>query len=297
VVASEIRIRANGMELAAKQWGSADAPAVIALHGWLDNAASFDRLAPMLPGYRIIALDLAGHGYSTHRPEGVRYNALDNVDDVVALADALDLERFILLAHSWGAGIATYTAGIFPERVSELILVEGIGGYTSRPHEAPSILRKAVEDLKNADTKRKPLYATRDEAIRARAQAHAGISMDAAARLCTRGLEPVHGGFTWRSDPRLRMSSVIRPTEEMVTAFLRRLSMPVLLVLGRLGLLAEDPTLQVRAHQIPDCRSMVLDGNHHLHLELDTCSAVADAITAFLCDSCRRSRGAMKGSH
>jgi len=285
------------MELAAKQWGSADAPAVIALHGWLDNAASFDRLAPMLPGYRIIALDLAGHGYSTHRPEGVRYNALDNVDDVVALADALDLERFILLAHSWGAGIATYTAGIFPERVSELILVEGIGGYTSRPHEAPSILRKAVEDLKNADTKRKPLYATRDEAIRARAQAHAGISMDAAARLCTRGLEPVHGGFTWRSDPRLRMSSVIRPTEEMVTAFLRRLSMPVLLVLGRLGLLAEDPTLQVRAHQIPDCRSMVLDGNHHLHLELDTCSAVADAITAFLCDSCRRSRGAMKGSH
>ena len=281
---TEIRICTNGMELTAKQWGSADAPAVIALHGWLDNAASFDRLAPVLSGYRIIALDFAGHGYSAHRPAGVRYHELDNVDDVIALADALDLEHFILLAHSWGAGIATYTAGTFPERISKLMLVEGIGSNTSHPNEAPSILRKAVEGLKKADAKRKPVYETRDEAIRARSQAHAGISVDAATQLCSRGLQPVHGGFSWRSDPRLKMSSAIRPTEEMMTAYLQRLTMPVLMICGRHSLLATDPTLQLRADEIPDCRSILLDGNHHLHLELDTCSAVADAIAAFLRD-------------
>jgi pimeloyl-ACP methyl ester carboxylesterase len=284
VLTTDFGIRANGMELAAKQWGNAGAPAIIALHGWLDNAASFDRLAPSLPGYRITALDFAGHGYSAHRPDGVRYHVLDNVDDVLALADALGLERFILLAHSWGAGVATYTAGTFPERISKLVLVEGIGSTTNDPNEAPSILRKAVEDRKTVDAKRKPVYVTRDEAIRARAQAHAGISVDAATQICSRGLEPVHGGFSWRSDPRLKNSSAVRPTEEMMTAYLRRLSMPVLMIRGRRSLLATDPTPQMRAAQIPDCRSILLDGNHHLHLELDTCSAVADAIAAFLRD-------------
>jgi pimeloyl-ACP methyl ester carboxylesterase len=117
---------------------------------------------------------------TAHIPDGVRYHVLDNVDDVLALADALGLERFILLAHFWGAGVATYTAGIFPERISKLVLVEGIGSTTNDPNEAPSILRKAVEDRKTVDAKRKPVYVTRDEAIRARAQAHAGITVDAA---------------------------------------------------------------------------------------------------------------------
>lgn len=284
VLTTEICIRANGIELAAKQWGNADAPAVIALHGWLDNAASFDRLAPALPGYRIIALDSAGHGYSAHRPRGARYHLMDNVDDVIALADALDLERFILLAHSWGADMATFTAASFPERSRKLVLVEGIGSSVSPPNEAPSMLRRAVEDLKKADTKRKPVYATRDEAIRARSQAHGGTSVDAATQLCSRDLEPVPDGFSWRSDSRLKMSSAIRPTEEMMTAYLQRLSMPVLMIRGRHSLLAKDPTLQMRADQIPNCRSILLDGNHHLHLELDTYSAVADTIAEFLRD-------------
>ena len=214
MLTEEIRIHANGMELAAKQWGSADAPAIIALHGWLDNAASFDRLAPALPSYRIIALDLAGHGYSAHRPEGVRYHMLDNVDDVIALADALDLKRFILLGHSMGAGIATYTAASFPERVSRLVLVEGISSNTSRPDEGPSVLRKAVEDMKKAGARRKPVYETRDEAILARSQVIGGISVDAATHICSRGLESVGSGFTWRSDPRLIMSAAIRPTDD-----------------------------------------------------------------------------------
>ncbi len=282
MLTEEIRIQANGLELAAKQWGSADAPAIIALHGWLDNAASHDRLAPALQGYRVIALDFAGHGYSSHRPEGVRYHMLDNVDDVIALADALELQQFILLGHSMGAGIATYTAASFPERVRKLILLEGIGSNTSRPDEAPSVLRKAVEDMKKAGAKRKPVYETREEAIQARSQAIGGISLDAAAHICSRGLEPVGDGFTWRSDPRLKMSSAIRLTDEMVTAYLQSLTMPVLLVRGRHSFFATESTLQKRAEMIPNCRSVVLDGNHHLHLEPDTFAAVADAINGFL---------------
>ena len=63
----EVRPSLGHIELAAHLFGPVDGLPVIALHGWLDNANSFARLAPLLRGLRIVALDLAGHGYSEHR--------------------------------------------------------------------------------------------------------------------------------------------------------------------------------------------------------------------------------------
>ena len=69
-VVEEIRLSLPHIELAAHVFGPEDGIPVIALHGWLDNANSFARLAPKLHGLRIVALDLAGHGHSAHRPPG-----------------------------------------------------------------------------------------------------------------------------------------------------------------------------------------------------------------------------------
>lgn len=282
MLTEDIRIQVSGVELAAKQWGDSDKPAIIALHGWLDSAASYDRLAPCLSQYRVIALDFSGHGYSAYRPSGMRYHMLDNVDDVIGLADALDLEQFVLMGHSMGAGIATYTAASFPERISQLVLIEGIGTLASPPAEAPQVLRKAVEEMKKAGAKRKPVYESRNEAIEARSQAIGGISLDAAAILCSRGLEVADNGFTWRSDSRLRMSSSLWLTEELVQGFLAALSMPVLLIRGEQSFLANSQTLQERARHVAHCQLVSLPGNHHLHLEAASYEAVAGAIQAFL---------------
>lgn len=282
MLTEEIRVNVRGLELAAKQWGDADLPVILALHGWLDNAATYDRLAPMLQGYRVIAMDFAGHGYSGHRPEGVRYHLLDHVDDVIGFADAMGLERFILLGHSMGAGIATYTAAAFPERVEKLILLEGIGSHSSPAADGPTILRQAVEEMKKAGAKRKPVYEAKEEAISARAQSIGGISEDAAMVLCSRGLEKVEGGYTWRSDPRVKMASIIRLSEDMVLAHLAALSMPALLIRGEQSFFAATPLLQQRAATIPQCQQVSLPGHHHLHLERDTCTAVAQAIQPFI---------------
>ena len=66
----EVRLNLGHIELAAHLFGPQQGIPVIALHGWLDNANTFARLAPRLHGLRIVALDLAGHGYSDHRPVG-----------------------------------------------------------------------------------------------------------------------------------------------------------------------------------------------------------------------------------
>ena len=73
-VVEEIRLSLPHIELAAHLFGPEDGVPVIALHGWLDNANSFARLAPKLTGLRIVALDLAGHGHSAHRPPGASYS-------------------------------------------------------------------------------------------------------------------------------------------------------------------------------------------------------------------------------
>lgn len=80
----ECALPLSSIRLAAMAWGHSAGLPVLALHGWLDNAASFARLAPLLPDWRIVALDLAGHGHSKHRPAGCRYHLMDYVFDVIA---------------------------------------------------------------------------------------------------------------------------------------------------------------------------------------------------------------------
>ena len=56
-----------GLTLAAQVWGRRGGTPVLALHGWLDNASTFDLLAPLVPECELVALDLAGHGRSGFR--------------------------------------------------------------------------------------------------------------------------------------------------------------------------------------------------------------------------------------
>jgi pimeloyl-ACP methyl ester carboxylesterase len=57
----ERRLALPHLALAAREWPG-DGPKVLALHGWLDNAASFDPLLPLLPDVHAVAIDLPGHG-------------------------------------------------------------------------------------------------------------------------------------------------------------------------------------------------------------------------------------------
>ena len=134
------RIALPHLALAALEWGDPAAPPLVALHGWLDNAASFALLAPRLaPRYRVIALDLPGHGHSGHLPAGAGYHYLDHVRAVLAVLDALELSRCRLLGHSLGAGIASLVAAAAPARIERLHLIEGLGplGDDGTPNVGP----------------------------------------------------------------------------------------------------------------------------------------------------------------
>ena len=278
----EVRLRLPHIELAAHLYGPDDGVPVIALHGWLDNAASFARLAPKLPGLRIVALDFAGHGHSEHRPAGGSYAIWDYVHDVLQVAEQFGWQRFSLLGHSMGAIVSVLLAGAMPERVERLALIDGLMPYTGEADSAPSKLGEALRAQLALVDKRKPVYAEFERAVQARMRGVGAVSLEAAELLAQRGLMPVPGGYTWRTDSRLTLPSPLRLTQAHALAFVRALKCPARLVLAEQGMLQAQPQLSELLAGLP-LEVMQCAGGHHLHLDDEAgAQLVADCFKAFL---------------
>ncbi len=283
VLFEEVRLSLPHLEVAAHLYGPDDGKPVIALHGWLDNAATFSRLAPRLQGLRIVALDLPGHGHSDHRPIGAGYNIWDYAHDVLQVAEQFGWQRFSLLGHSMGAIVSVLLAGALPERVERLALIDGVIPYTGEADSAPQKLGSALEALLAVNDKCKPVYASFDQAVEARMKGVGAVSREAAELLAQRGLMPVPGGYTWRTDPRLMLPSAMRLTRAHALAFVSRVACPTSLVLAEQGLMMQPELLELVESFPFDIRRLV--GGHHLHLDDDIgAEAVARVFNSFLHD-------------
>lgn len=278
----EVRLRLPHIELAAHLYGPEDGVPVIALHGWLDNAASFARLAPLLPGLRIVALDFAGHGHSDHRPPGGSYAIWDYAHDVLQVAEQFGWQRFSLLGHSMGAIVSVLLAGAMPERIERLALIDGLIPYTGEADTAPQKLGEALKAQLALAGKSKPVYAEFDRAVQARMRGVGAVSREAAELLAQRGLMPVPGGYTWRTDSRLTLPSPLRLTHAHALAFVRNLQCPARLVMAQQGMLLAQPEITQMIEGLP-VEAMQLPGGHHLHLDDEVgAGLVADCFKAFL---------------
>ena len=278
----EVRLRLPHIELAAHLYGPEDGLPVIALHGWLDNAASFARLAPLLPGLRIVALDFAGHGHSDHRPPGGSYAIWDYAHDVLQVAEQFGWQRFSLLGHSMGAIVSVLLAAAMPERIERLALIDGLIPYTGEADSAPQKLGEALKAQLALAGKSKPVYAEFDRAVEARMRGVGAVSREAAELLAQRGLMPVPGGYTWRTDSRLTLPSPLRLTHAHALAFIAGLQCPTKLVMAEQGMLLAQPSITQLVEGVA-IEVAQLPGGHHLHLDDDSGAAlVADCFKAFL---------------
>lgn len=277
---TEQRFDADGRNLAALRLGTAGGRRVLALHGWLDNAASFLPLAAELPQYDWVALDFAGHGHSAHRAPRDWYAFLDHLDDVAAVLDELGWERCTLVGHSMGGAVASVFAAAWPARVERLVMIESAGPVARRTGTPLEQLRLGLSERAAHDPARRRIFPDARGAILARRQA-GGLSEPVARLLMERNLAPDARGVALRIDPRLRINSPARFEESTVQAWLAGIACPTLAI-------AADPPFpgfdaQVRAERlacIADAHVVVLPGNHHLHMEDPV--PVAEVIRAFL---------------
>ncbi|WP_193161189.1 alpha/beta fold hydrolase [Microbulbifer hainanensis] len=279
----EISLEFDGKTIAARQWGDPDGAPVLALHGWLDNCASFDRLAPLLGGINLVAVDMAGHGLSYHRSRDANYNIWEEVEDVLGVAHALGWRKFSLLAHSRGAVAAMLTAGTFPDRIERMALIDGLVPPPAQDAEAPETLAKAIAQRARYGARKPRHFDTIEEAVEARKNGMFRLSDDAAQRLVERGTHAAGdgGAVVWSNDPRLMATSTVKLNNAQVQAFLDRAAMPVRLVLAEAGIVDIIARLRPLLDDHPNIAVRELPGGHHLHME-DGAEAIAEWFGPFL---------------
>lgn len=113
----------HGLKLHALEW-SQEGTLLLFLHGFSNDAHVWDWIAPVVaPHYRVVALDQRGHGDSDRDPEG-RYDHETMARDANAAIESLGASRAVIVGHSLGGRVAMRFAGLFPEKLAGLVIVD-----------------------------------------------------------------------------------------------------------------------------------------------------------------------------
>lgn len=275
-----LSITIPGFTIAYRTWGKPSNPPILALHGWLDNANSFEPLAQYLQdNYYLIAIDFPGHGHSSHLPDGCHYHFTDGIFILTQIINALGLTQVHLLGHSMGACLASLAAGITPDRFLSLALIEGLGPFSAPPQTACKQLANYLNHLTENEPKTSKAYQSLEKAARARS-IRGYVSLEIAAILCERGLMDVDGTFYWRHDQRLLIPSPLWMTEEQILSCLHAIHTKTHLITATNGFAFDQELMPHRINAVNNLTVTQLEGGHHIHMEQP--KKVADILLKFM---------------
>jgi pimeloyl-ACP methyl ester carboxylesterase len=122
--------------------GPPNGSAVVLLHGWPDDALTWNGVAPALhtAGLRTYAPYLRGFGPTRFNDASIKRSGQLSAlgADVIAFADALKLQRFAVIGHDWGARAAYIAAALWPERITSIVALS-VGWGTNDPNQTISL--------------------------------------------------------------------------------------------------------------------------------------------------------------
>jgi pimeloyl-ACP methyl ester carboxylesterase len=270
------RLRLNYVD-----WGNPGAPPLILLHGGRDHCRNWDWVAADLRrDYHIIAPDLRGHGDSAWATSG-DYSMGAFVYDLAQLIHQQGLAPARIVAHSLGGNIALRYAGAFPETVSRLVAIEGLG--PSPTMMADRATRSPVERMRTwvAETRklagRVPRrYPTLEDAFH-RMQAENRHLTEAQARYLTvhGAMQNEDGSYSWKFDNYVRAFSPVDFATEDLQAIWGNIRCSILFVNGAESW-ASNPERDGRMAYFRDGRVATFEGAGHWvhHDKLDEFIAV-----------------------
>ncbi|MCK8045256.1 alpha/beta hydrolase [Shewanella sp. 1CM18E] len=283
---NEITLKLPHITLAGRLWGSPDKPLLLALHGWLDNANSFEPLSHYLADYQVLAIDWPGHGGSQHRPGSYPLHWVDYLYDLDALIEVLThvvkRKPFALVGHSLGGIIASAYAAAFADKVDKLVLIEALSPlYESESKSKTRLQNSFAGHRRFLATQAKPASIYRDMAIAANAR-HKLTALDLqwCELLTQRNMQNLDSGVCWRSDPRLKLDSPLRLTFSQVDALMQAHTVNTLLISGSGGFPQLREAIPMAHRWFERLQTVELDGDHHLHM--GNAAQVSEAIRDFL---------------
>ncbi len=258
-------------------------PTLVLAPGLTANAHAFDAIVPQLAGHmRVLALDLRGRGQSAAPPSG--YTMADHAADVLGLLDTLGIEQVVMGGHSFGGFLSLYLAAHAPERVARLVVIDAavsVAGPRTRELIQPALDRLGQTYASFADylalLKAAPYYHNWpwDPAVESYYQADVHVAADGSVRA--------------RSQPAHIAAAMDGVIAEPWREHLARVTQPVLLLhaLGAYGPPGAPPIVSAEqaaetVELLPDCRYVLVPGNHQTMLYGAGATAIAAAISAFV---------------
>jgi pimeloyl-ACP methyl ester carboxylesterase len=270
------RVDAGGYELAVYEWGDEAAPPVLACHGGMDFAATFDLIAPLVAaaGWRFVAWDQRGHGDSD-RTELYSWDG-DVRDAYHVLASSADAPCPVI-GHSKGGGMMMQLAEAMPHRVSHVVNLDGLPCSRPQPdvtnHDRTRLVSAEVSnwlDYRRSAGGRERKPGSLVELATRRQKMNPRLPLEWLQYVAGIGAEEVEGGWRWKLDPVFRPGGFGPWRPEWSMFRLAGLAQPVLAVLGlevemmSWGTSPDDvrPYLPLGAKFVP-----LADTGHFVHIE------------------------------
>ena len=252
-------------------WGNAGAPPLILVHGGRDHCRSWDWVAEQLrDDWHIIAPDLRGHGDSAWAEDG-NYPITSFVYDLAQLVHQLDRGPVTIVSHSLGGNVALRFTGLYPDQVSKLVAIEGMGPSPKMMAERNAVPHadrwRTWIAAKRAAAARIPKRYPSFEEVLARMMAENAYLTEVQARHLTMyGVNRNEdGSWSWKFDNHLN----VWPFDDMrnadVEALWQAISCPTLLLYGA-NSWASNPAKDGRDVHFRNARTVEFENaGHWLH--------------------------------
>ncbi len=252
-------------------WGNAEAPPLILLHGGRDHCRNWDWVARGLRrDYHVIAPDLRGHGDSAWSASG-QYSMANYIYDLAQLIHQQCLAPVTIIAHSLGGNISLRYTGIYPEAVRRLVAIEGLGPGPRSAVQADSKpiaerMRGWIEEQRALSGRQPRRYATVEDAYARMQAANAHLTAEQARHLTQHGVNQNEDGtYSWKFDHYVRVWPPYDMMRDQIAELWGRITCKTLLVWGRESW-ARDPAEDGRLAYFRNARVLPVDkAGHWVH--------------------------------
>ena len=278
---TDVVFETDGLTYRGLAWGDTRKPLVFAIHGWLDNALSFAVLAPLLTNYRVISIDLSGHGLSSHRSADANYHIWDDIPQLMAVIDQLGVSGAHIVGHSRGAAVAGVLAVALDERCLSLTMLDGMISRSFENDNGAELFRTSLAERTKYMARPPRIFESVEQFIDSRSRY--GFTRENAEVLVPRALRCVDEGWLLLSDPKLFGSSTIRMSEETSDSLYQAMNFPVAAITGERGFFTSDEAQQRIAgiaNFAPNFHRLTVPGPHHFHMEGEV-ESLASLLTRF----------------
>lgn len=219
-------------------WGNEDAPPLLLLHGGHDHCRSWDWIAKELSkDWHVVCPDLRGHGDSQWSPDG-DYSRSAFVYDLAQFIHQKKLAPLKIMCHSFGGIISLCYAGAFPETVSGILNIEGLGysdEYQQLRDQRPidESLRTWIEEKRAVSARIPRRYKTLDEALQRMQEQNSYLSDKQARHLTKHGsIQNEDGTYSWKFDNYLHAAPALTYSQAQLELLFSNIACPVSIFWG-----------------------------------------------------------------